>query len=393
MLAQPVVSPLAVNVGAMTRLTHDDLQQSTLRRQFPAPGGTDAPAVEALYERLGPVQSQVPRAPFLHAASRLPGVSYATLCALFESHRLLKASLVRGTVHTSGRAGFARLVAIASRARAGPLRNALALQNVLVSQLNTEVERFCAEQWRSRDEILAQLRSWLAEHESAASAARLEGSFAESLVWGHSALLRRPKDQSWEKRTDTYRRTAASLLPELTPVAPEQALVELVRTHLLAYGPLAREDLAFFFGVGLGQVEGALATLGDEVVRHPGPDAGVLLDLAEPPVGGGGDPGLRLLPEFDGLLLAFCGRNRTRFVDEQGLGRIWARTNGVFAPVVLHQGRLVATWRTLTHGRRTDIEVTMLGRDRLTDDLLTEAAGHVGTALDLAVTEVRVVAG
>jgi len=56
----------------MSRLTEEDLRLSTLARQFPAIDGRDPDAVLELFRRLGPIQSQVPRAPFLTASSRLP---------------------------------------------------------------------------------------------------------------------------------------------------------------------------------------------------------------------------------------------------------------------------------------------------------------------------------
>ena len=86
------------------------------------------------------------------------------------------------------------------------------------------------------------------------------------------------------------------------------------------------------------------------------------------------DPGLRLLPEFDGLLVGYHGRNRIRFLTEQQLPKVWAKVNGLFSPVVLYDGRLVASWKTITKGRRTDIEVSMLDpHPRLADDLFADA--------------------
>jgi hypothetical protein len=83
---------------------------------------------------------------------------------------------------------------------------------------------------------------------------------------------------------------------------------------------------------------------------------------------------LRLLPEFDGLLVGYHSRNRTRFLTEQQLPKVWAKVNGLFSPVVLHDGRLVASWKTITKGQRIDIEVTMLDpHPVLADDLFADA--------------------
>ena len=85
----------------MRPLSHDQLRLRTLGRQFPTIPGHGPEAVLDLLRRLGPIQSQVPRAPFLTISSRLPGVTYDTVCALFESHQLVKTSNIRGTVHSS----------------------------------------------------------------------------------------------------------------------------------------------------------------------------------------------------------------------------------------------------------------------------------------------------
>ena len=126
------------------RLTHEDLAARTLARQFPRVAGHDGPAVLELFRRLGPVQSQVPRSPFLTVASRLPGVDYATVCALFESQQLLKTSSLRGTVHTSGREHYPWLDAVARRGRAGAMRNQLKLHQVTPEDLTAELEDYAA---------------------------------------------------------------------------------------------------------------------------------------------------------------------------------------------------------------------------------------------------------
>ena len=69
-----------------------------------------------------------------------------------------------------------------------------------------------------------------------------------SVIWGHSGLLRRPRDEHWERRTDAFHRTGRSVLPDLEVIPPEEALADLVLAHLGAYGPVTRADLAYFFG-------------------------------------------------------------------------------------------------------------------------------------------------
>lgn len=132
-------------------------------------------------------------------------------------------------------------------------------------------------------------------------------------------------------------------------------------------------------------VDRAVLDLGDEVVRLEGSDGQTYLELAEPPRGGSADPGLRLLPEFDGLLLGYEGTGRDRFAQPEHLERLWARVNGLFSPAVLHDGRI------LTKGKRHDVEVEMLpGHSCLADDEFNGQIESVEHALDLQITDLRV---
>jgi len=380
----------AINVRAVQQLSHDELRRRTLRRQFPAISERGPEAILDLFRRLGPIQSQVPRAPFLTISSRLPGVGYDTVRALFESHQLVKTSNIRGTVHTSVVEQFGWLDTVARTTRASQLRNVLKLKQITPEQLAAEIEAFASQDWRPRVEIVSHARAWLSLRDENWVAGGPD-LLSDSLIWGHSGLLRRPRDTRWEKRTDIYHRRARSLLPDLSYSDFAESLANLVRIHLGSYGPAQRLDLAFFFGTGLGAVDEALKHLGDKIIHLRGPDDEDYLDLAEAPSDGVLDPGLRLLPEFDGLLVGYHGRNRTRFLTEQQLPKVWAKVNGLFSPVVLHDGRLVASWKTITKGQRTDIEVTMLDpHPVLADDLFAEAITATEQVLGIKITDLRV---
>ena len=376
------------------RTSPDELAARTLARQFPAlPARGDAAVLE-LFRRLGPVQSQVPRSPFLTVASRLPGVDHATVSGLFASHRLLKTSSLRGTVHTSGREHYPWLDAVARRGRAGTIRSQLRLQRVTPEQLVAELEAFADDGWRHRAEIVAHGRAWLlAQGEDAAAAAA--GTLPESLLWGHSGLLRRPRDGRWERRTDVLHRRARSLDPALGLPAFEEALAGLVRVHLGALGPATRQDLAYFHGTGLTAVDAAVRALGEEVVHLEGPGGKDHLDLAEAPVSAPAELGVRLLPEFDALLVGYSGRHRARFLTPDQLEQVWAKANGQFAPVVLRQDRLVGTWRTVAgRGRSVRLEVTPFAGCRApTEDELATPVAAVAAVLDLHVEDVLVLSG
>jgi hypothetical protein len=119
-----------------------------------------------------------------------------------------------------------------------------------------------------------------------------------------------------------------------SPLDRDEALARLARRYLAGHGPADAHDLARWAGVPLGQARRGLELIADDVV----PCEGGLLDLADrdrarelPPP--------RLLGPFDPLLHGWVSREP--FVGEH---RHVVTTNGVFRPVALVDGRVVATW-------------------------------------------------
>ena len=256
----------------MAALNHDELRRRTLQRQFPSISGRDQAAVLELFGRLGPIQTQVPRAPFLVASSRLPGVGYADVNGLFADHKLVKTSSIRGTVHTSTADAYARLDPVARLLRATQLRTSVELGAATPEEVFAELERHCAGDWVPRDAIVAHVRGWLAEYNGTVPPAVV----SESAIWGHSGLLRRPRDEHWERRTDAFHRTGRSVLPDLEVFRrrrrwPTWSWCSWARTGR-SPGPTWRTSSGSRSAGWTARVD----RLGDAVERIPGPDGAVL---------------------------------------------------------------------------------------------------------------------
>ena len=102
-------------------------------------------------------------------------------------------------------------------------------------------------------------------------------------------------------------------------------------------------------------------------------------------------PELRLLPEYDGLLVGYAGANRTRFCGPDQLAAVWAKVNGLFSPVVLADGRLVASWKTVAAGAHSHLEITMLaGETPLAEDRLSDQVDALAAVLALEISDVRI---
>lgn len=371
-----------------------ELAAATLARQFPrVDAGGSAAAVVDLVQRVGPIQSQAARAPFLAVTSRLPGASYEAICSAHDSLSVVRSTSLRGTVHTSTREQHAALAAVAGVSQAGFWRRALSLDQDQLRGFRAELERLTADGWRSNAELAAAMEGWLAERGLAAAVTAVTTTQSARYSYrGHAAMLRRPVSGAWEGQGEVLFRSARYAVGE-EPVDVTSALVLLARQHLAASGPASRRDLAWWSGAGLRQVDAAISALGDEVVRRPGPNGLDYLDLAEPPLQcGDGDPGVRLLPEYDALLLGYDPAARVRFADAAAVAHTWNRANGVHSPTVLADGRLRARWRLERTGAGSAvIAVDMLPWERLFDPSdLTDAAAAVGTALALTITDVTV---
>jgi hypothetical protein len=369
------------------------LRRATLRRQFPRVRGRGPKAVAELISRIGPIQSQAPRAPFLGLAARLPGVGHAAIADAFEAHDIVKGSNIRGTVHTCVREHFPLLDAVTRRTSEPGWRKVLGLRPDAVGAVRAEIVRWIGDEWRIESDLTAHVTEWLEQHESAETAALSRESSGRFMLRGYSALIRRPSRGGWEKRSPWLLRHGPLLLgtPE---VDPDDALVALARIHIASFGPSTRHDIAWWAGEGLTRVDAAISTLGDEVVARPGPAGGTYFDLAAPPPGGSADPGVRLLPEFDALVTAYHPKGRTRFLDESHVEWIWNRANGVFSPAVLFEGRLVGVWRLVGNGRRRHVEVEPLPGESLpAEDAFVGPTDGVAAALDIEIGDLRLTSG
>ncbi|HEY5785820.1 MAG TPA: crosslink repair DNA glycosylase YcaQ family protein [Microlunatus sp.] len=379
----------------MRRWSEDDLRLSTLRRQFPerleASARPTPAAVLDLVDRIAPIQSQVPRAPFATIAARLPGAAYADLVDLFESHQLVKASTLRGTVFTSGREQFGWSQRIAREGRVEFLASQTKVPAEEARALLAAVEARAAD-WLPWDDLVAYARELML---AGSPDLALRVDQVRFLLWGQAGLLRRPPDSAWQKRTDILRRSARIALPDLPESTFDEAVLAMVERHLRAYGPVTSDDLCFYLGIRKTPLRRALATLADRVIRGEGPEGQPMLDLddefsttTELP---GSGSGIRLLAEFDGLLMGYAGPGRLRFLEPEQLALVWNAKNAVCAPTVLSDGRIVARWKTVGTGRRVRLEVTMLPPHRpLPAAVFAPAASSLETALDLEVRDVRV---
>jgi hypothetical protein len=128
--------------------------------------------------------------------------------------------------------------------------------------------------------------------------------------------------------------------PELVELAVARA--ELVRRYLAAFGPASRADLADWSGLRVADLAPALEAL--EPLRRFRDESGrELLDLPRAPLPPAGTLApVRLLPMWDSVLLGY--KDRTRVLPEEYRKTVIAK-NGDVAQTFLVDGFVAGTWR------------------------------------------------
>jgi hypothetical protein len=167
----------------------------------------------------------------------------------------------------------------------------------------------------------------------------------------------------------------------------EEALIELARRFLAAYGPAGPEDLAAWSGLPKGDIRHAWPVVTSDAVEvnvrgHPAWIPATRADwLNEPPAM---NPNVRLLAAFDTYLLGY--RDREIAVAPEHAKRVNAG-GGMIRPTVVVDGRVRGTWTSRRRGG--SLEVVVEPFDDLPDDAragLAEEVSDLSRFLETRVT-------
>jgi hypothetical protein len=369
----------------MTAYDWDELRGLSLARQFPEVAGLGPEAVAETVRLVGPIQSQTARSPYVALGARLPGVTHDAVTEAYESHLIVRGSTIRGTVHTSTAAHHALLAATTRVGQRALWVRQLRLDHRGVDELWSATEAFAADCWRTPDELVAHLRSWVHDHDQTVPEI-VDRGVGRYLGFGHGGLLRRPLSGPWSGQGAAGYRTATAVLPDRA--TPDDALAETARLHLASYGPASRRDVAWWSGLGLRQVDELLGRL--DLTWRDGPGGLPYADVPDP-VPARELPGVRLLPEFDAVLCGYDPKARDRFVTPDDHQRLWHRSNGYMLAPLLVDGRIGGCWRIEGSGRTKQLAVTTFsGSRRPRSSELQEPAAALAAALDTPLASVTI---
>jgi Winged helix DNA-binding domain len=279
------------------------------------------------------MQAQEPGPPYVGLWSRLEAFEAAELAAAIEERTVVRATSMRGTLHLLTAGDYLRLQPAVASALEGDMANYLGsrLEGVDIAAI---VEDGRAIFGREESMSAAALRDALAERHPEADVRAIAAVVRTSLP-----LVRVPDGGRWGFTPKAPFTDAERWLGRSLRKRPDRA--ELVRRYLAAFGPASVRDAeAWLGGGGLGAT---FEKLGSELVAFRDESGRDLFDLpsAPRPPADATAP-VRLLPEFDSLVLAHA--DRTRVISDEHRKGLTTKNLRVRATVLV-DGAVAGFWK------------------------------------------------
>lgn len=314
-------------------LSPRQLNRTTLARQLLLQRER-LPVVDAVGHVVA-LQAQEPPSPYIALWNRVAGFDPADLDAAFATHEVVKASLMRVTLHAVTAEDYPSF----HEAMQPPLRGSRLYDTRFTSTGLTIADADAlvphvvghATEPRTKQDV----ETLLAEH---------LGEPPQRGVWWalrtFAPLVHAPTGDPW-----SFGRQAAYIAAPNDGVREdhEQAVRRLIRRYLEGFGPATARDFAQFTILRQATYGSAVEAMADELVRVEGPDGALLLDVPGAPILDEDTPAPpRLLPMWDSVLLAYSDRNR---VIPEDYRRVVIRRNGDVLPTMLVDGYVAGVWR------------------------------------------------
>lgn len=267
--------------------------RATLARQALLARATDPLAV---IERLAGLQAQQARPPFVGLWTRVAGFQREQLGALVRDKAVVRATMMRGTLHLVSAADY-----VALRSALQPLF-AASVKAILGKRVDgLDIAKLCAFARTKLPATFDALRPVLAK-----KFPKFDDRALGYTVRVSMPLVQVPTDDRWAYPASSDFACAEAWLGRAVDPAPATAL--LVKRYLAAFGPASVRDAQTWSGMR--DLAPVFAALRDELVTFrdgkrelfdlpdaPRPDA----DTVAP---------VRFLPEFDNLVLSHDDRSR-----------------------------------------------------------------------------------
>lgn len=326
-------------------ITARALNRATLARQLlldRAPLGV----VEAV-RRVVALQAQQPASPYIALWNRLAAFDPMALDESLAGLRLVRASLMRITVHTVHADDYVPFrEAMEPTLRGSRLGDPRFRSSGLTP---ADVDAFLPALLSHADQhprTAAELTTWLEGHLGASL-----GTSAHRMLRHYAPLWHAPTGGPWSFDTrQSY--VAATPRPSLTdPEAADGGLRVLIRRYLEGFGPATVADMAQFAMVHRPRTRAAIQSLtaSGEVVQLPSANGKLpLYDIPDAPRPHEDTPAPpRLMAMWDSILLAYADRGRTIPPEYR---TYVTRVNGDVLPTLLVDGYVAGVWRPVEGG-------------------------------------------
>ncbi|MFF0056890.1 winged helix DNA-binding domain-containing protein [Streptomyces microflavus] len=353
-----------------TRITARELNRATLARQLLLRREALEPAEGV--RRVVALQAQQPASPYVALWNRLTAFDPAGLDTAFTDHRVVKATLMRLTlhaVHADDHPAFRE--AMHPVVRAARLGDRFTVSGLTAEDADALVPRLL--EFADRPRTTAECEAWLGD--------QLGAPPRTGAWWGlrqYTPLLHAPTSPPW-----SFGHRPSYIAPRTGPVrtdpeASAASLRALVLRYLSGFGPASVADVAQFAMVTRSRARAALAALAGELERLEGAAGEELFDLPGAPRPDGAEPAPpRLMAMWDSVLLAYADRGR---VLPEAYRKVVIRANGDVLPTLLVDGYVAGVWRPAAGG----IEATAFHPlpDAVWEQLAVEARSLVGFLAD-----------
>ena len=320
----------------MTELSTRTLNRTLLARQLLLRRAQ--PSLESAIEHLVGLQAQAPNPPYLGLHTRLASFEPEQLSKLITDRRVLRIALQRNTIHLVTAEDAVLLRRVLKPVMDNGLRHNFGaqLKGVDLAALGAR-GRVLVEQEPLTFARLGELLA--AEFPQAAPNALAQG--VRQLVplvqvpprglWGRSGAATHTSLEAWLGGAEI----------EVGDTASDEELDAVVLRYLAAFGPASVRDMQMW--CGLTRLNAVVKRLGDRLRRYTDPNGTVLYDAAEAHLVDEDEPApVRLLPEYDNILLSHA--DRSRILDPAYRSAVFTQ-NGRILGTVLVDGFVAATWR------------------------------------------------
>jgi hypothetical protein len=303
-------------------------------------------APEAVVRHLLGVQAQVLSSAELALSARAEGLTRRSVEAARENDRSIVLTwAMRGTLHLLATEDYGWLVPLVIEPRLATATRRLQQEGFAANQVPKAMSAIARMVERdgplSRSHIAERLRD---------RGIRTEGQAIAHLIWLASArgIVCYGPDQGGDRRFVLLR----DWLGEPEPMDRDSALAELAVRYVRAHGPAVPSDLALWSGLRMPDVNRAWRAVGPRLDEREASGRTLWTLRSGADVAQSGL--VRLLPSFDEYLLGW--KDRAFAVPPEHWRKI-NRGGGWLHPVVLADGRAVATWRPERASTRTVLRI------------------------------------